>query len=49
MLCQQLDMVPVEAVARGYLTGSGLVDYTGTGAVCGVALPPGLRRRRPAA
>jgi phosphoribosylaminoimidazole-succinocarboxamide synthase len=43
MLCVPLDMVPVEAVARGYLAGSGLVDYRATGAVCGVALPAGLR------
>lgn len=42
MLCTPLQMVPVEAVARGYLTGSGLLDYRATGAVCGVALPPGL-------
>jgi phosphoribosylaminoimidazole-succinocarboxamide synthase len=35
-------MVPVECVARGYLTGSGLLDYQRTGAVCGIALPPGL-------
>ena len=42
MVCQRLDMVPVECVARGYLTGSGLLDYRATGAVCGVALPPGL-------
>ena len=35
-------MLPVEAVARGYLAGSGLVDYRATGAVCGIALPPGL-------
>ena len=42
MVCQALDMVPVEAVARGYLAGSGLVDYRASGAVCGVALPPGL-------
>ena len=39
-------MYPVECVARGYLAGSGLVDYQRTGAVCGVALPGGLRRRR---
>ena len=32
MLCQRLEMVPVECVARGYLTGSGFVDYTDTGA-----------------
>ena len=42
LLCRKLDMFPVECVARGYLTGSGLVDYQATGAVCGVALPPGL-------
>lgn len=42
MLCRPLDMVPIEAVARGYLTGSGLADYHATGAVCGVSLPPGL-------
>jgi phosphoribosylaminoimidazole-succinocarboxamide synthase len=42
MVCTALDMVPVEAVARGYLTGSGLIDYRERGAVCGVALPPGL-------
>jgi phosphoribosylaminoimidazole-succinocarboxamide synthase len=42
MLCERLDMVPVEAVARGYLTGSGLADYRSTGAVCGVGLPAGL-------
>jgi phosphoribosylaminoimidazole-succinocarboxamide synthase len=42
MVCRRLDMVPVECVARGYLTGSGLADYRATGAVCGVELPPGL-------
>jgi phosphoribosylaminoimidazole-succinocarboxamide synthase len=42
MLCKRLDMVQVECVARGYLTGSGLKDYDKTGAVCGIALPPGL-------
>jgi phosphoribosylaminoimidazole-succinocarboxamide synthase len=42
MVCTALDMVPVEAVARGYLTGSGLLDYLATGQVCGVLLPPGL-------
>jgi phosphoribosylaminoimidazole-succinocarboxamide synthase len=42
MLCRRLDMVPVECVARGYLTGSGLKDYNATGEVCGIALPPGL-------
>jgi phosphoribosylaminoimidazole-succinocarboxamide synthase len=42
MLCRRLDMVAVECVARGYLTGSGLSDYGATGGVCGVPLPPGL-------
>lgn len=42
MVCRRLEMVPVECVARGYLTGSGLADYRATGAVCGVELPPGL-------
>ncbi len=42
MICQRLDMFPVECVARGYLTGSGLVEYRATGSVCGVALPEGL-------
>ena len=40
--CERLEMFPVECVARGYLTGSGLLDYRATGAVCGVALPDGL-------
>jgi len=42
VVCERLDMFPVECVARGYLTGSGLVDYRATGEVCGVALPDGL-------
>ena len=42
VLCRRLDMLPVECVARGYLAGSGLVDYRATGAVCGVPLPAGL-------
>jgi len=42
VVCERLDMLPVECVARGYLTGSGLVDYRATGKVCGVALPAGL-------
>jgi phosphoribosylaminoimidazole-succinocarboxamide synthase len=37
-----LQMVPVEAVARGYLTGSGLAEYRASGAVCGIELPAGL-------
>jgi len=42
LVVQRLDMVPVECVARGYLTGSGLSDYRSSGAVCGVNLPAGL-------
>jgi phosphoribosylaminoimidazole-succinocarboxamide synthase len=40
--CRRLEMLPVECVARGYLTGSGLKDYQRTGAVSGVSLPAGL-------
>jgi phosphoribosylaminoimidazole-succinocarboxamide synthase len=43
MLCHKLAMVPVECVARGYLTGSGYGDYVATGAICGHTLPAGLR------
>ena len=42
MVTQRLHMFPVECVARGYLTGSGLSDYEASGAVCGNPLPPGL-------
>ncbi|MDP4960322.1 MAG: phosphoribosylaminoimidazolesuccinocarboxamide synthase [Mycobacterium sp.] len=42
LVVRQLDMVPVECVARGYLTGSGLLDYQRSGALCGVILPAGL-------
>lgn len=42
LVVRRLDMVPVECVARGYLTGSGLLDYQRTGAVCGIDLPAGL-------
>jgi phosphoribosylaminoimidazole-succinocarboxamide synthase len=42
LVVRRLDMVPVECVARGYLTGSGLLDYQRTGSVCGIALPAGL-------
>ncbi|WP_324649343.1 phosphoribosylaminoimidazolesuccinocarboxamide synthase [Georgenia sp. H159] len=42
MVCRRLEMFPVECVARGYLTGSGLVEYRAGQAVCGVPLPPGL-------
>jgi phosphoribosylaminoimidazole-succinocarboxamide synthase len=42
VVCERLEMYPVECVARGYLTGSGLLDYRATGEVCGIPLPPGL-------
>lgn len=42
LLVRRLGMLPVEAVARGYLTGSGMADYRRTGEICGIALPPGL-------
>jgi phosphoribosylaminoimidazole-succinocarboxamide synthase len=42
VVCERLDMYPVECVARGYLTGTGLLDYRATGEVCGVGLPAGL-------
>ncbi|HYK33265.1 MAG TPA: phosphoribosylaminoimidazolesuccinocarboxamide synthase [Streptosporangiaceae bacterium] len=42
MACLPLSMIPAECVARGYLAGSGLVEYRRDGAVCGVSLPPGL-------
>ena len=43
MLCRVTRPVPVECVARGYLSGSGWKEYQKTGAVCGIALPPGLK------
>ena len=42
LVCRNLRMLPVECVARGYLTGSGLREYQQSGTVCGLALPPGL-------
>ena len=42
MLVERLEMVPVECVVRGYITGSGWKDYQATGAVCGIELPGGL-------
>jgi phosphoribosylaminoimidazole-succinocarboxamide synthase len=47
MVVRKLKPVPVECVARGYLAGSGWSAYQKTGAVCGVALPPGLRQADP--
>jgi phosphoribosylaminoimidazole-succinocarboxamide synthase len=43
MLVKKTNPVPIECVARGYLSGSGWKDYQATGRVCGVALPGGLR------
>jgi phosphoribosylaminoimidazole-succinocarboxamide synthase len=43
VVCEQLDMYPVECVARGYLTGSVLGEYQLHGEVCGIALPAGLQ------
>ena len=43
MLCRKVEVVPIECIARGYITGSGWKDYQRTGAVCGIALPEGLR------
>ncbi len=42
LVVRELKMLPVECVARGYLTGSGLFDYQQTGKLCGIVLPPGL-------
>lgn len=42
MLCRRAEVVPFECVARGYLTGSGKVEYDVTGGVCGIRLPDGL-------
>jgi phosphoribosylaminoimidazole-succinocarboxamide synthase len=43
MVVKKLNALPVEAVARGYLIGSGYKDYTARGSVCGISLPPGLK------
>ena len=40
--CRRLEMLPIECVVRGYITGSGWKDYRATGEVCGHALPEGL-------
>ena len=42
VVCERLDMFPVECVARGYLSGSGLLDYNATGEVCAIPLRDGL-------
>lgn len=43
MLCRRTEVVPIEAVVRGYLAGSGWKEYHATGTVCGIPLPAGLR------
>lgn len=43
MVVRNLDMLPVECVVRGYLTGSGWLEYVDNGTVCGIRLPDGLR------
>jgi phosphoribosylaminoimidazole-succinocarboxamide synthase len=43
MVVRKLEMLPIEAVVRGYLSGSGWKDYQQTGGVCGIGLPAGLR------
>lgn len=42
MICKKLDMFPIECIARGYLTGSGLLEYRDSGTVCSIPLPDGL-------
>jgi len=42
IICERLEMIPVECVARGYLTGSGWLEYQQSQSVCGVPLPAGL-------
>jgi len=44
IVVRRLKPLPIEAVARGYLIGSGWKDYLASGAVCGIELPPGLRQ-----
>lgn len=42
MLVKKTEVIPIESVVRGYITGSGMVDYQATGSICGIKLPPGL-------
>ena len=44
VVVKRLKAVPIEAIARGYLTGSGWKDYQATGSLCGIRLPQGLRQ-----
>ena len=43
MLCKKLNMLPIECIVRGYITGSGWASYQENGSVCGIRLPEGLR------
>ncbi len=43
MLCRKTQVVPIECIARGYITGSGWKDYQASGEVCGIKLPEGLQ------
>lgn len=43
MLCKKLNMVPIECIVRGYITGSGWASYKQDGTVCGIRLPEGLK------
>ncbi len=44
MLCRKCEVIPIECVVRGYITGSGWKDYQRTAAVCGIDLPAGLKQ-----
>src|SRR3954471_9801580 len=44
VITKRLKPVPIEAIARGYLIGSGWKDYVATGSLCGITLPAGLRQ-----
>src|SRR5262249_1171228 len=44
VIVRRLSALPIEAVVRGYLIGSGWKDYQKTGSVCGIALPPGMKQ-----
>jgi len=42
MLVKKTEVIPIESVVRGYITGSGMIDYKATGSICGIKLPEGL-------
>lgn len=43
LMCKKLNMLPIECIVRGYITGSGYVSYQKTGSICGIKLPKGLK------